>query len=146
MASYVRQKPAGWFNLVVLLLVLWGVAGCASLYAHIVYGPAINPDATEWDRAYYAGLPGWFTWIYAAAVFGGLLGSIALLMRSKLAKPLFVVSLVAVIVQFGWVFAATDLIAQKGAAATVPFPLFIAAVAVLQIWLAGYAERRGWIS
>lgn len=146
MASYVRQKPAGWFNLVALLFVLWGIAGCAALYGHIAFGPAIDPNASDWDRAYYAGLPGWFTWVYAAAVLGGLFGSIALLMRSRLARPLFLVSLVAVIVQFGWVFAATDLLAQKGAAATVPFPLFIAVMAVLQIWFAGYAERRGWIS
>jgi hypothetical protein len=145
MASYVRQKPAGWFGVVASILILWGIAGCAALYAHVAYGPAMNPAATDWDRAYYAGLPGWFDFVYAAAVLGGLLGSIALLMRSKLARPLFILSLAAVILQFGWVFLATDLLAQKGLAATLPFPLFIAAVAGVQIWFAAYAERRGWI-
>ncbi|HVJ03101.1 MAG TPA: hypothetical protein VM662_13035 [Sphingomonas sp.] len=146
MASYVRQKPAGWFVVVALILVLWGIAGCASLYAHLAYGPALDPGATEWDRAYYDALPGWFAFVYAVAVLGGLLGSLALLMRSKLARPLFVLSLIAVVVQFGYVFLGTDLIGHKGAGATLPFPLFIAAMAVFQIWLAGYAERRGWIS
>ena len=145
MASYFRQRPPAWFVVVAIALVLWGLAGCASLYAHVAWGASMDPNATDWDRAYYAKLPGWFVIVYTAAVLGGLFGSLALLMRSKLARPLFMISLVAVIVQFGWVFAATDLLAHKGAAATVPFPLFIAAVAVLQVWLAGVSERRGWI-
>lgn len=146
MASYIRQKPPGWFVAIAVLLVLWGLAGCASFYVHIAHGPDIDPKATDWDRAYFAALPGWLNIVYAVAVGGGLLGSIALLMRSKLATSLYILSLVAVIVQFGYIFAATDLIAHKGAATTVPFPLLIAAIAIFQIWFAKRAERRGWIS
>ena len=146
MATYLRQRPPGWFIAVAVLLALWGVLGCIAFYLHVKMGPAMDPAATDWDRAYYAALPGWFTPVYAAAVGGGLLGSIALLFRSKLALPLFVISLIAVIVQFGYVFLGTDMLAHKSAAATVPFPLFIAAVAVFQIWLARFARRLGWIS
>lgn len=146
MATYLRQKPAVWFTVLAVLLVLWGLAGCASFYVHVAYGPDIDPNATDWDRAYFAALPGWLTIVYAVAVGAGLLGSIALLFRSKLAQPLYIVSLIAVIVQFGYVFAATDILAHKGAAATVPFPLFIFVVAIFQIWLAAFARRRGWIS
>jgi hypothetical protein len=145
-ATWIRQKPAGWFVAVAVLLVLWGLLGCVAFYMHVKFGPAIDPAATDWDRAYYAALPGWFTPVYAVAVGAGLLGAIALLLRSKLAQPLFLISLIAVIVQFGYVFLATDLLAHKGAATTVPFPSFIVAVAVFQIWLAQLARRRGWIS
>lgn len=146
MASYVRQKPPSWFVAIAILLVLWGLAGCASFYFHVTYGADMDPKATDWDRAFFAALPGWLNIVYAVAVGGGLLGSIALLMRSKLATLLYILSLIAVIVQFGYVLGATDLIAHKGAAATVPFPLFIAVVAVFQVWFAKRAERRGWIS
>ncbi|WP_168355972.1 hypothetical protein [Sphingomonas gei] len=146
MATYLRQRPPGWFIAVAVLLALWGVLGCIALYMHVKFGAAMDPNATDWDRAYYAALPGWFTPVYAAAVGGGLLGSIALLFRSKLALPLFAISLIAVIVQFGYVFLGTDMLARKGAGATMPFPLFIAAVAVFQIWLARFARQRGWIS
>ena len=146
MASYVRQKPPGWFVVVAIVLVLWGLAGCTSLYLHIAYGAAMDPNSTDWDRAYFAALPKWFVLVYAAAVVGGLLGSLALLTRSKFASPLYIVSLIAVIVQFGYVFGMTDLVAYKGVAKTVPFPAFIAAAAVFQIWFARHAERRGWIS
>jgi hypothetical protein len=146
MAAYIRQKPPGWFWLVAVVLTLWGLMGCFALYLHITVGPKMDPHPTEWDIAYYKALPAWFTPVYCVSIFGGLFGSVALLMRSKLAHPFYIASLAGVIVQFGYVFLATDLIAHKGAAATVPFPLFIAVVAAFQIWFAVYAKRRGWIA
>ena len=50
-----------------------------------------------------------------------LAGAIALWRRSRHALPLYVLSLVGVVIQFGFVFAGTGLLAHKGAAATVPF-------------------------
>lgn len=95
--------------------------------------------------AFFRALPAWFAWDYAVATGASLAGAIALLRRSRLAMVLYAVSLAAVVVQFGYVFLATDLIAHKGAAATVPFPAFIAAIGVLQIAVARIALRRGWL-
>ena len=146
MASYIRQKPPSWFVAIAVLLVLWGLAGCASFYFHVAYGPDMDPNATDWDRAFFAALPGWLNIVFAVAVGAGLLGSIALLMRSKQATLLYILSLIAVIVQFGYIFAGTDLITHKGVAIAVSFPVVIAVIAVFQIWFAKRAERRGWIS
>jgi hypothetical protein len=146
MASYIRQKPPAWFVGIAIMLILWGLAGCASFYSHITYEAYLDPGASDWDRAYFATLPMWLTIVFAAAVGAGLLGSAALLTRSKLAVPLYILSLIAVVVQFGYVLGLTGLVAHKGAAMTVPFPLLIAAIAVFQIWFAKRAERRGWIS
>ncbi|KAK0340258.1 hypothetical protein LTR94_031272, partial [Friedmanniomyces endolithicus] len=74
------------------------------------------------------------------------LSALRLLLRRRFATILFVVSLLAVVLQFGWVFAATDLIAAKGAATVVPFPLAILAVALLQVTVARHADARGWLS
>lgn len=144
MAGFAGQRPPSWFYVVGAILVVWGLAGCASFYGHVVYGADLDPAATDWDRAFYASMPAWLNIVYALAVGGGLLGSVALVARSRWTRPLYIVSLVAVIVQFGYVFGATDLVAHKGATATVPFPLLIAAVALFQLWFAIYARRRGW--
>ena len=146
MANSLRQPPPVWFRVVAGLLVLWGLMGCASFYMHTVYGPKLDPQATQWDYDFFASMPMWFPAVFAAATIGGLAGSVALILRSKLAKPLYIVSLVAVIIQFGYLFVATDLIAHKGAFVATAFPIFIAVVAAFQIWFAGLAQRRGWIS
>lgn len=132
----------GWFTMLAGALVLWGLAGCASF----VFQMMMEPPGDAWDREFIRALPAWYGWDYAVAVAGGLFGSISLLARSRLAVPLYWVSLIAVLVQFGYVFLATDLLAHKGAAMTLPFPIFIIAVAILQVLLAAHAERRGWIA
>ncbi len=145
MANYIRQRPPSWYWAVAVVLTLWALMGCWALYMYLKLGATMSPTPDAWDRAYDAAIPVWFTPVYFVSILGGLLGSIALLMRSKYAHPLFIASLVGVVIQFGYSFLGTDLIAHKGAAATIPFPLFIAAVAIFQIWFAVFAKRRGWI-
>lgn len=134
-----------WFVATMALLLLWALAGVAACAGHVMAGEQMAAAQGEWDIAFFRALPAWFAWDYAVATGASLAGAIALLRRSRLAMVLYAVSLAAVVVQFGYVFLATDLIAHKGAAATVPFPAFIAAMGVLQIAVARIALRRGWL-
>lgn len=134
-----------WFVAVAILLLLWALAGVASFAGHALVGEKLAAEQGAWDLAYHRALPAWFAWDYAVATLAALAAAIALLARSRLAVLLYVVSLVAVVIQFGYVFSATDLMTHKGAAATLPFPLFIAAMGVVQIVVARLAARRGWI-
>ena len=139
-----RAVPVG-FWVVAGLLTAWGALGCYACLMQLLHGAAAMGDASDYDLALYASLPSWYDGVYAIAVVSGFLGGIALLLRSSLSRTLFGMSLMAVVVQFGWLFAATDIIAQKGAAAVVPFPVVIAAVTLFAIWYTRLAERRGWI-
>ncbi|MHA6719748.1 hypothetical protein ACX40Y_09900 [Sphingomonas sp. RS6] len=145
MASYIRQKPARWFGTAAMMLFLWAVLGCVALYFHATFDPAASSGISDWDRDYYRDLPLWFVYDYAIAVGASLLGSIAMLRRSRSANILYIISFAAVVVQFGYVFIFTGIVASKGVVQTLPFPLIILGIAILQIWLAGLATRRGWI-
>jgi len=74
-----------------------------------------------------------------------LLGAVALLLRMRRSVTLFWLSLIAVVVMFGYLFATTDLIAHKGAGVVLPFPAVIALIALFSVWFAGMAARKGWI-
>ncbi|MCM8730798.1 hypothetical protein ACFO8O_07430 [Hephaestia sp. GCM10023244] len=144
--AYLRQRPTGTFRVVVILLTLWNAFGCYTWYLHKTLGAEAMGPATDYDRQLFAALPDWYVWVYAIAVGAGLLGAIALLARSASALWLFIVSLVAIVAMFGYFFLATDVIAVKGAGATLPFPIVIALVAAFGVWFTGYATRRGWVS
>lgn len=133
-----------WFRAVVIALVLWGAMGVFACIQQFRLGAEAMGPASDYDRTLYAGLPIWYNAVYAVATGCGLLGGLALLTRSVLAVPLLAISLAAIVVQFGWLFATTDIIAVKGAWTTY-FPLFITAVGVFALWLARLARRRGWI-
>ncbi|HVF93291.1 MAG TPA: hypothetical protein VM900_03155 [Sphingomonas sp.] len=144
MANGVRTVPA-WFRIVAVLLLLWGFSGCYACFQQFRLGAEAMGPASDYDRALYAALPVWYNAIYAVAVGTGLLGALALLTRSVLAVPLYAISLVAVVVMFGWFFATTDIVAAKGPLIALGPPLFIALVTGFSLWLSLKARRRGWL-
>ena len=138
-----RRAPF-WFWAIAILLTLWGVVGCYACFMQINYGPTAMGPATKYDRALYASLPVWYNYCYALAVGAGVLGGVSLLVRSGWAGLAFFTSLIAAVVQFGYLFVASDIIAVKGAGSVLPFPIFIVAVAAASTWFAVYAYRQGW--
>lgn len=141
----ISTKPPMWHVIAAALLTAWNLVGCYFCWLQFRLGADWMPDATAYDRALMASLPVWYNWCYALAVGAGALGGAALLARHGAAVALLAVSLVAAVVQFGYLFATSDIIAHKGAGTTVPFPLFIIAVAALALWGAKRAQARGWV-
>ena len=66
---------------------------------------ALLPEA---ERAMYNDIPAWATAAFAFAVFGGLLGALAMLLRKKWATPLFIISLLGILVQMTYSFFVSD--------------------------------------
>jgi len=139
------EQPPVWYFVVAGALALWNAIGCYFCYMQFIHGAEAMGPATDYDLQLYASLPGWYNYVFALAVLSGLLGSIGLLTRSRAVRILFIVSLVAAIIQFGYLFATTDIIAHKGAAAVLPFPILVVVICIFSIWFAGLAERREYL-
>lgn len=137
-------KPPVWFWIVAVILLLWNLLGAYACIQQFRLGAEAMGPATDYDRRLYASMPGWYDWCFAFAEAMGVGGALALLARRAAAAPLFVLSLIGVVVQFGYLFATSDIIAVKGVWTTY-FPLFIAAMCVAQILFARTARGRGWI-
>ncbi|NML09183.1 sugar transporter [Sphingobium sp. AR-3-1] len=117
-----------------VILLLWGLIGIAAFTLQYSMDlDALARTDPAGARA-FALMPAWVWIVYAIAVATGTLGAIALLLRKAIAAFLFLISLVCVIVQFGFTFLGTDLLADKGWAVAIPFPAFVIAVAVFE-WL-----------
>jgi hypothetical protein len=141
---FVRHGPL-WFRLSTVLLIAWELAGCFSCLQQIRLGADAMGSATAYDRALFAQLPGWYTPLFALSVGTGLIGAVLLFLRKAIARPFLVASLVAIVLQFGWLFVRTDIIAVKGAVEVLAFPLVIVVLALYAIWLSGHAVRKGWV-
>jgi hypothetical protein len=143
MAAIGSRRAPGYFWAAAGMLTAWGALGCYACLQQLLHGAEAMGPASDYDLQLYASLPSWYDGVYAIAVVSGLLGGIALLMRSSLARMLFGMSLMAVVVQFGWLFATTDIVAVKGAVAVVTFPSVIVAVTLFAIWYAGLPSGAG---
>lgn len=138
----VREKPPVWFWVVSALLLLWALAGLFSFYAQATLSKDAVAQMPDYDRKLYFSLPGWFIWSFALATVPAAAGAVTLLLRSRAAIPLYLASLVGIIIQFAWVLGATDLVAVKGVMASVPFPLTILVLGIFSLWFARFAAGR----
>lgn len=87
---------------------------------------AMEPMGIDADTAleYFANFPIWMDVVWAVGVWGGVLGAILLLMRNKLAYPVWGVSLVALVISNAYGFinpipGVTDMSASYGAVAVI---------------------------
>ena len=128
-------KPDRMFWIVSALLLVWNLMGLAAYYMQANMDLAVLARTDPYQARLFAEMPQWAWWAYGIAVGAGLLGALGLLLRRRWAALAFIVSLAGVVAQFGYSFLGTDLLAVRGVSAAV-VPLFIAALAVVEIWFA----------
>ena len=142
----IANRPPRWYWVVAILALLWMLFGVAAWCMDLMMDPAALARLPEPQQQLYASRPQWLFVVYGVAIFSGLLGAIGLLLRKRWATRLFLLSLLAVVVQFGYTFAAMHAIEVLGAAQALPFPLLIFLVGAGLWALSSRAERRGWIA
>lgn len=94
----------------------------------------------ENEQAYYANVPAWVTAAFAIAVFSGFLGSLALVFKKKWAKPLFLISLVTVVVQVIYNLFIQEFVALTGS--RVILPLITVVIAAFLVWFSNNAIEK----
>ncbi len=124
------------------LALVWMLFGVLAWVMDLMTDETALVNLSETQRQLYLSRPQWLFVVYAIAIFSGLAGAIGLLMRRAWATPAFAVSLVAVIVQFGYTFLVMDAVRLLGAAAALPFPLVICAIGIFLLWFSIHARRR----
>lgn len=132
-----------WVIWAAIASLLWNLFGVAAFIMQATMSPealsSLPPDQQElW------GDMGIWTWIaYAVAVGAGTLGAIGLILKRKWAAPLFLVSLVAIIVQFSYPLGYA---LGRDLMHLMIFPAFILLVAIAQLLLARSGLIKGWLA
>lgn len=146
MAGDARVAVPGWFWIVGIVALAFEASGCTMYMLQMTMTPAdfaALPPAQQqvWNQS-----PGWVPAAYAVAVWAGLAGAVGLLLRRRWAQPFFILSLVGVVVQFGTVFAVTDILSAMPLVEAAGPPMAILVVTLGLIWFAGRAQQRGWLA
>ncbi len=145
MNDTIGTKPPIWFWVVAGLLLVWNGMGVAAYFAQVTATPETLAEAyTAEELAIIAQTPGWATSAFAIAVFGGFVGAAVQLMRRRWARSLFVLSLIAVLVQHFWTFFLSGFMDIMPASAAT-FPVIVVIICLFQIWFANLGIKRGWL-
>ena len=138
------QTVPKWYWIASVLALVWALAGCFAYWSQVSMTADDLAQLPPEQAAIWAMMPKWVVGAYAVAVWAALAGTLGLLLRKSWARPALLVSLFGIVVQFGWTFFATPLLASQGAGAAA-FPLFILLAGMAMLALARHAAARGWL-
>ncbi|MCW8878504.1 MAG: hypothetical protein OQJ89_00300 [Kangiellaceae bacterium] len=136
------SNTPSWFWAVAGIGLVWNLLGVMAYVFHSMMTPEMIAQLSPAEQELYKSYPAWMDYTYAAAVFGGALGCVALLLRNAFALPLFVISLVGVLIQHYHTFFMSNAFEVYGNQAVV-MPLVVITVAVGLVWFSYDMKNKG---
>jgi hypothetical protein len=142
--SSTTNKPATSFWIVSVIALVWNLMGVVAYVMQMTMTPEALQALPEKERALYESTPSWATAAFAVAVWGGTLGSILLLIRRKLAAPVFIISFVGIVIQMVHSFFISNSIEVYGPGGMV-MPIMIIIIGIYLIWYSRQSAAKGWL-
>ena len=145
MTEPTQVKPSIAFWITAILFLLWNLSGLFAFYGDVTISEDALSALTDAQRELYESTPMWLKVVYGIAVFGGTLGCIALLFRKKLSIQLFIISLIAVIIQMSYSLLITNVVEVYGMV-SVLMPISVVGIGVFLVWYSRRSKNLGWIN
>jgi len=139
-----QQKIPKWFWVVTVILLIWNLMGVANFFMHVTITEEALQAMTENERAMIENSPTWLLFAFGIAVFTGVGGCIALLMKKKVASLMFIVSLVASVLQMG--YSSSLAINMEDGTPMLIIAFMVIVICVFLVWLAKHSTKKGWIT
>ena len=130
-------QPTGSFWIISVLALLWNLLGLMAFFGQVAVmnsEEALN-QLPEAERELYKNLPNWVMVCFGIAVVCGVLGCVLLLMRNKLALPVFGLSLLGVIGQQIHNYFLSNTVDVMGTGA-IAFPMIVLVIAIALMFFA----------
>ena len=137
-------RPTSYW-VVAILALLWNLAGVAMFCLQVTMDADAIAALPAPQREVYEATPAWLNAAFGVAVVAGLLGAIGLVLKKRWAVSLFLLSLVAVLVQIAAAYAVTPAWAAYGPTGLV-MPVVVTAIAAFLWWYARSAAAKGWLT
>ena len=138
-----NQVPRS-FWVIGAVALLWNLMGLMAYLAHVTMDEAALAARPAAERAVYESMPTWAVSAFAIAVNAGVLASLLLLLRRSWAVPVFIVSLVAVIVQDAGTLFVAGALEGMGAASAI-MPLLVLLIGAYLVVYSRSAKQKGWL-
>jgi hypothetical protein len=139
--EFTPRAVAAWYLPAAVASMLFMAFGCIMYLMHVLADPAVMPLE---QRAAYEAEPLWVTAAYAISVWIGLAGAVMLVLRKKLAEPLLMVSLAAVLIWLAGLLLVTGL-RENMSANDLLVAIVVTALTWTIFWFARHSRQRGWL-
>lgn len=140
-----ENKPNTLFWVIGIIALIWNGMGVMAYIGQAYMTDEMKAALPEAERALYENVPAWVTAAFAIAVFGGTVACILLLMKKKMAKTVFLISLIAIIAQMTY-----NLFMSKASEVYGPggmiMPIMVIVIGVFLLLYSKKCIEKGWLS
>ncbi len=125
------NKPTKLFWIISILALIWNAFGVFQFFVEMSMTEEMLAEYPQDIQNFMHHAPSWFTYAFGIAVFAGALGSLALVMRRKLAQFLLLISFLAVLAMTYYDFVMQNDVIMTAEFSTMPIIVFVIALFLL---------------
>lgn len=144
MKTTTTATPPTWFWIVSAVALLWNLMGVFAYLADAYMSIEDLEQMSQAQRLLYESRPAWVTGAYAIAVWGGAMGCLLLLMRTKWARAILYFSLLGIVAQLSYSIFLSNSLEVYGPVGLV-MPIMVLCIGIALIFFANKAIARGWL-
>jgi len=140
------NKPKAIFWIIAVIALLWNLVG---FYEFIRTAFMVESYAGQYDESQMEAIrntPVWALIIFGISTITGVLGSLFLLLRKKMAITFFAISVITVLIHVFGSIVVLDAMEIFGVGQGLVFPLVIIVLDVFFYWFSKWSFKKGWIS
>jgi len=134
-------RPSANFLLIFSLALVWNLMGVVAYLGQTFMGQKTLLSLSKSEQYYFSNMPAWVTAVFATAVFSGVIGSIAMLFKKKIATLLYSISLVSLLAQQVYNFLIQDFITISGVGLILPLSTII--IGIVLLWYSYKMSKQG---
>lgn len=138
------NKIPVWFYVIASVAFLWNVMGAIAVFMNFMITPEAIAMLPLEQQQMHADTPVWSSYGSLVAVTSGALACLALLIKKAWAYPLFLLSVLGLILQNIGIFVVVDAVSILGNTVLIMQGL-VAVIAIALVFLAKHAITQKWI-
>lgn len=138
-------KAPLWFYFVAFISLLWNIMGLLAFVIQMTMTPEAMAQMSPDQIKLYESTPAWLDCVFGFAVVSGVIGCLLLLIKKAFSYKVLLASLVAVMVQMGYVFGIQQAAAVLGSDALV-MPSVVILWGIFLVWFSRFAVTKHWLT
>lgn len=139
-----KNKPDTSFWIISSIALIWNLMGVNQYLQQAYNTESFRAMYTEEQFALIQAAPSWVIAAFAFAVFGGTAGCIFLLLRKRLARIFFIISLLGIVVQMIYDMFIVKAMEVYGPGAII-MPIMVIAIGFFLLWYSKKSIAKGWL-
>lgn len=133
-----------WYWSISSFLLLWNLLGIIQFFMLLSISEETLSKLSDAERVLYENYPFFIKLAFALAVFGGVAGCLALLLRKGWAKMILILSFISVLIQMVHYLFINGAIEVYGFGA-LAMPIVITLFSGFLVWMSIHADKKNWI-